>query len=75
MAEPFLTFSARRDLRETLWRARVARGAHSGENDNRPIAARIMTLLRDPALRRQLGIPADAPVIGKIALLFHLKGH
>jgi len=30
---------------------------------------------RDPALRRRLGIPEDAPVIGKIARLFHLKGH
>jgi len=25
--------------------------------------------------RRRLGIPADAPVVGKVARLFHLKGH
>lgn len=29
----------------------------------------------DPDLRRQLGIPLHAPVIGKIARLFELKGH
>ncbi len=33
-AEPFLTFSARRDLRRTLWEAWTARGAHQGTNDN-----------------------------------------
>lgn len=30
---------------------------------------------RDPELRRQLGIPENAPVVGKIARLFELKGH
>ena len=30
---------------------------------------------RDPALRAQLGIPEDAPVIGMVARLFELKGH
>jgi glycosyltransferase involved in cell wall biosynthesis len=29
----------------------------------------------DPELRRRLGIPAGAPVVGKIARLFELKGH
>ncbi len=29
----------------------------------------------DPELRRRLGIPPNAPVIGKIARLFDLKGH
>jgi len=27
------------------------------------------------AVRAQLGIPPDAPVVGKVARLFHLKGH
>jgi glycosyltransferase involved in cell wall biosynthesis len=27
------------------------------------------------AVRRALGIPLDAPVVGKVARLFHLKGH
>ncbi len=49
LAEPFLTFSTRRDLRETLWRARVARGAHDGANDNRPVAAEIMALRQELA--------------------------
>ena len=29
----------------------------------------------DKGLRRQLGLPADSPVVGKIARLFELKGH
>jgi peptidyl-dipeptidase Dcp len=49
LAEPFLTFSARRDLREAVWRARVARGAHAGEHDNRPIAAQIVRLRQELA--------------------------
>ena len=49
MTEPFLTFSARRDLRERLWRERVARGAHVGAHDNRPIAARTMALRSEQA--------------------------
>ena len=49
MTEPFLTFSARRDLRERLWRERVARGAHEGEHDNRPLAARTMALRSEQA--------------------------
>lgn len=49
LTEPFLTFSARRDLRETVWRQRALRGAHDGANDNRPIAARIMALRQEQA--------------------------
>jgi peptidyl-dipeptidase Dcp len=49
LAEPFLTFSSRRDLRETVWRARVARAAHEGEHDNRPVAARIVVLRQELA--------------------------
>lgn len=33
------------------------------------------TAAPDPGLRARLGIPPDAPVIGKIARLFELKGH
>ncbi|MBQ0957520.1 M3 family metallopeptidase [Ideonella sp. 4Y11] len=44
MVVPFLTFSERRDLRERIWRAWVARGEHAGEHDNRPLAARILQL-------------------------------
>jgi peptidyl-dipeptidase Dcp len=49
LAEPFLTFSARRDLRERVWRGRVERGAHAGEQDNRPVAARIVALRQELA--------------------------
>ena len=38
--EPFLQFSARRDLRETAFRAWGARGENGGATDNRAIAAR-----------------------------------
>jgi glycosyltransferase involved in cell wall biosynthesis len=34
-----------------------------------------LTLSDDKSMRKQLGIPADAIVIGKIARLFELKGH
>ncbi|MFC7736479.1 M3 family metallopeptidase [Roseomonas sp. GCM10028921] len=44
LIEPFLTFSARRDLRETAYRAWIARGAHPGEHDNRPLIPEILAL-------------------------------
>ena len=46
---PFLTFSERRDLRETAWRAWVGRGEHSGEHDNRPVARKILELRSEQA--------------------------
>ncbi|MFU8863643.1 MAG: M3 family metallopeptidase [Rhodobacterales bacterium] len=46
---PFLQFSPRRDLRETAWRAYVARGANGGETDNRAIAAEILALRAERA--------------------------
>ncbi|RKP56643.1 M3 family metallopeptidase [Pararobbsia silviterrae] len=49
IAEPFMTFSTRRDLRETIWRARVARGAQAGAHDNRAIAAQIVALRQQQA--------------------------
>ncbi|MEX2618166.1 MAG: M3 family metallopeptidase [Alphaproteobacteria bacterium] len=47
--EPFLTFSARRDLRETAFRAWVARGENPGEHDNRPIVAEMVRLRAEKA--------------------------
>jgi peptidyl-dipeptidase Dcp len=49
LTEPFLTFSARRDLREKVWRERSLRGAHQGATDNRAIIARIMALRQEQA--------------------------
>jgi peptidyl-dipeptidase Dcp len=48
-AEPFLTFSSRRDLRRTLWEAWTARGAHAGVNDNRPLIHEIVALRAEQA--------------------------
>lgn len=41
---PFLTFSERRDLRETAWRAWVGRGERPGPTDNREVALEILRL-------------------------------
>ncbi len=46
---PFLTFSQRRDLRETAWRAWTGRGEHPGEHDNREVARDILRLRNEQA--------------------------
>jgi peptidyl-dipeptidase Dcp len=46
---PFLTFSARRELRERVWRMWVGRGASPGEHDNRPVIAEILKLRGEKA--------------------------
>jgi peptidyl-dipeptidase Dcp len=48
--EPFLQFSARRDLREKVFRAWIARGDKDGARDNKPVIAE-MTALRDERAR------------------------
>ena len=47
--EPFLQFSARRDLRETAFRAWAARGEKGGATDNREIAAEMVRLRAERA--------------------------
>ena len=47
--EPFLTFSARRDLRRTAHQAWTARGTHPGAADNTPLIAEIMALRAEQA--------------------------
>ena len=47
--EPFLTFSARRDLRRTAHQAWTARGTHPGEADNAPLISEIMALRAEQA--------------------------
>ena len=47
--EPFLQFSARRDLRETAFRAWTARGENGGGSDNRAIAAELVRLRAERA--------------------------
>ena len=56
--EPFLQFSARRDLREKVFRAWIARGDNGGKTDNNPVIAE-MTALRDERARL-LGYPSFA---------------
>lgn len=56
--EPFLTFSARRDLRETAYRAWVQRGEHQGEHNNAPLIAELLALRREQA--RLLGYESYA---------------
>jgi len=56
--EPFLTFSARRDLRRTAYEAWAARGEHAGPHDNRPLIAEILALRAEQA--RLLGYDSYA---------------
>ena len=56
--EPFLTYSARRDLREKAFAAWIRRGENDGPNDNRPIAAETLSLRDESA--RLLGYPSYA---------------
>jgi peptidyl-dipeptidase Dcp len=56
--EPFLQFSARRDLREKSFRAWASRGETEGATDNRAIAAEIVRLRAERA--RLLGFASFA---------------
>ena len=56
--EPFLQFSARRDLREKIFRAWIARGDGGGTTDNKATIAEIMRLRAERA--RLLGYPTFA---------------
>jgi peptidyl-dipeptidase Dcp len=56
--EPFLQFSARRDLREKIFRVWVARGDNGGKTDNKAIVAEILKLRAERA--RLLGYQSFA---------------
>ncbi|WP_295559100.1 M3 family metallopeptidase [uncultured Hyphomicrobium sp.] len=56
--EPFLQFSARRDLREEAWRAWIKRGENGGATDNRKIVVEMMGLRAE--LARLLGFESFA---------------
>jgi peptidyl-dipeptidase Dcp len=47
--EPFLTASERRDLRETAFKAWIARGAKGGETDNAALISQIIALRNEKA--------------------------
>ena len=56
--EPFLQFSARRDLREKIFRAWIARGDSGGATDNKAVIAEMAALRAERA--RLLGYPSFA---------------
>ncbi|HZI02436.1 MAG TPA: M3 family metallopeptidase, partial [Archangium sp.] len=47
--EPFLTYSARRELREKVWRNYVNRGDNGDARDNNPIISEVLTLRAERA--------------------------
>lgn len=49
LVAPFLTFSARRDLRKIAYEAWLSRGEHDGATDNRPLIRRILALRQEQA--------------------------
>ena len=67
LAEPFLTFSDRRDLREALWRARTGRGANAGAHDNRPVIAQIVALRQEQAALHGFNTYADYELVDRMA--------
>lgn len=58
LIEPFLTFSARRDLRARAYDAWIARGMHDGAHDNRGLIPEILALRAERA--RLLGYASFA---------------
>jgi peptidyl-dipeptidase Dcp len=56
--DPFLASSARRDLREKVWKAFKSRGDNGGDNDTHATFARIVKLRADRA--RLMGYPSHA---------------
>ena len=64
---PFLTFSARRDLRQQAYAAWKARGTHAGEHDNRPIAREILELRTEQARLLGYASYADYALVDRMA--------
>jgi peptidyl-dipeptidase Dcp len=56
--EPFLTYSDRRDLRETVWRTYYSRGDNGDAHDNKQVIAEIVRLRAERA--KLLGYPTHA---------------
>ncbi len=57
-AEPFLTLSTRRDLRERAYQMWISRGDHAGAHDNKQVIAEILALRGERA--KLLGFPTHA---------------
>jgi len=58
--EPFLQYSARRDLREKAFNAWIMRGANGGKTDNRRIVAEVLALRAERARLLGFRTAADA---------------
>jgi peptidyl-dipeptidase Dcp len=57
-AEPFLTYSSRRDLREKVWKMWVSRGDNNDAHDNKKVITEILSLRAERA--KLLGFPTHA---------------
>ena len=64
---PFLTFSARRDLREQAFAAWVSRGAHDGPTDNRQLIVEILKLRQEQATLHGYATFADYQLVDRMA--------
>ena len=64
---PFLTFSDRRDLRETAFNAWIRRGENDGVHDNRPIAREILALRGEQARLHGYDSYADYALVDRMA--------
>ncbi len=64
---PFLTFSERRDLRETAMNAWTSRGTHEGTTDNRKLAVEILKLRREQAALHGYRSFADYALVDRMA--------
>lgn len=64
---PFLTFSARRDLREQVYTAWAQRGAQTGAHDNRPLITAIMQLRERQAQLHGYATFADYALVDRMA--------
>ena len=67
LAVPFLTYSARRDLRERVYTAWKSRGEHAGERDNRPIAREMLALRAEQARLMGYASFADFALVDRMA--------
>lgn len=65
--EPFLQFSARRDLRERAFRAWVARGAGGGQTDNHALIGEMLELRRERAALLGFASHADFKLDNRMA--------
>jgi peptidyl-dipeptidase Dcp len=67
LAVPFLTYSARRDLRERVYAAWKTRGEHPGERDNRPVAREMLALRAEQARLMGYASFADFALVDRMA--------